>query len=37
MNDILGYLKNLNKLIELLFVIVEKLWELGKMWEIVVR
>lgn len=37
MNDTLGHSKNSNKLTELLFVIAEKLWELGKMWETAVR
>ena len=32
--DTLGYSENSNKLTELLFVIVEKLWKLGKIWKI---
>lgn len=34
MIDTLGYSENSHKLTELLFVITEKLWKLGKMWKI---
>ena len=34
MIDTLGYSENSNKLSQLLFVIAEKLWKLGKIWKI---
>lgn len=34
MIDTLGYSENSHKLTELLFVIAEKLWKLGKIWKI---